>query len=151
MGAHLYHLNFIWKNFEQNRRTFFSTNHYHHHHHPPPPPSVRHNKRALRPGTPRLERTRKSGLRLFYFLFFFFFFFTFSFFLFLFLFSFSFSFCFSFYLFFFFEIGYFYNKTRQYAPPTTIEHAIRETSPWVETRNLRGKVKQHSNKWNPLD
>ena len=53
MGAHLYHLNFIWKNFEQNPRTFFST--IHHHHHPPPPPStVRHNKLALRPGTPRL-------------------------------------------------------------------------------------------------
>ena len=109
MGAHLYHLNFIWKNFEQNRRTFFSTIHHHHpsvttsgpwgleprgwkshgyiliepntfsqkawvlcawvlitlnwelffrpsiHH---PPSTVRHNKRALRPGTPRLEIRR---------------------------------------------------------------------------------------------
>ena len=29
MRAYLYHLNFIWKNFEQNRRTFFSTINHH--------------------------------------------------------------------------------------------------------------------------
>ena len=35
MGAHLYHLKFIWIKIEQNRRTFFFD---------PPPPSVRHNE-----------------------------------------------------------------------------------------------------------
>ena len=35
MGAHLYHLNFIWKNFEQNRRFFFRPSTIHHHHHHP--------------------------------------------------------------------------------------------------------------------
>ena len=31
IGEDLYHLNFIWKNFEQNRKTFFSNVHHHHH------------------------------------------------------------------------------------------------------------------------